>query len=82
MTSDMIADGEALSEACEDAGADVTPLRGTELTGPDLMALQETRFRAYQNAFHRNAGDPSLANAAALVQAFNEFAEAMGLGRV
>jgi len=60
-------------------GVDVTRLAGANLTGPDLAAYEEAAFRTYQDAFHRNAADPNLHNAAALVEAWNNFALVMGL---
>lgn len=49
------------------------------LTGPDRAAYEEACFRVYQDAFHRNAADPCLQNAASLVRAWNEFAACMEL---
>lgn len=52
------------------------------LAGPDLAAFEEAKFKAYQDAFHKNAANPNLVNAAALVAAWNAFADAVGVDRV
>lgn len=44
--------------------------------------LERRKFAAYRVAFNRNAADPNLRNASALVRAWNEFADAVGVERV
>ena len=63
-------------------GVDVTHLTGSALSGPDLIALQDQRFQIYVAAFHRNAAQPNIWNAAALVDAHRAFADTMGLDHV
>lgn len=85
---DEITTGEALSDDGQDAGVDVTGLTGRGSLGmvPLAVFMQQCRerraFNAYRVAFRANEAHPNLKNAAALVKAWNQFAEVMGISRV
>lgn len=53
-----------------------TPVQ--EQGGLTRAALEEAHFRTYQEAFRANEAEPNLANAAALVRAWNQFAATIG----
>lgn len=74
MKRDEIAIGEALPDDGETAGVDVTHLLGHD---PERAA-----FNAYRVAFRKNAAEPNLRNAVALVRAWNSFADVMRLDHV
>lgn len=79
MKHDLIVDGEAMAEV---EGIDVTHLLGASMV-VDLQAEpQRAAFNAYRVAFHDNAADPNLRHAAALVVAWNAFAQIMGIESV
>lgn len=79
MKPDLIVDGEAMSEI--EGHTDVTHLLGTSLV-VDLQAdPQRAAFHAYRIDFNHNAADPNLKHAAALVAAWNAFADIMGVDR-
>lgn len=81
-------DDIAMSEALPDHGVDVTPIVGSRQTGlpPEADAVLreiETRaFRQYQRAHAANQTAPTVHSAAALVKAWNAYADIMGIERV
>lgn len=79
MKFDSIVDGEAMSEI---EGIDVTHLVGTPVVIDLQQEPQRRAFQAYKVAFNQNATDPNLPHAAALVGAWNAFADIMGIDRV
>ena len=79
MKHDRIVDGEAMAEI---EGNDVTHLIGTAVVVDMQAEPQRRAFQAYKVAFNENAIDPNLKHAAALVHAWNAFADIMGIGRV
>lgn len=79
MKHDVIVDGEAMSEI---EGNDVTHLIGTVKVIDLQGEPQRSAFNAYRVAFRANAAAPNLHNAAALVVAWNAFADIMGIDQV
>lgn len=97
-TGEALPDGrprmECLTEAdkveVDDAGGgiDVTPIVGARQTSlsPDadaaLREIETRAFRHYQRAHAANQTAPTLHSAAALVRAWNAYADIMGIERV
>lgn len=79
MKRDVIADGEAMADV---EGNDVSHLLGSTMVVDLQVEPQRAAFNAYRIAFHDNANDPNLRHAAALVRAWNVFADIMGVDRV
>lgn len=85
---DEITIGEALSDDGQDAGVDVTDLTGRRDFAMVPLAIfmghdpERAAFNAYRVAFRANEARPNLKNAAALVRAWNQFADVMGISRV
>ena len=75
---DTVVKGEALP----DDGVNVVRLFGRARVIDIQEEPQRSAFNAYRVAFRENAADPCLRNAAALVHAWNAFADVMGLDRV
>jgi hypothetical protein len=75
-----LVDRAAISRVEE--GIDVTHLLGVA----EVIVLQDepqrSTFNAYRVAFRANETDPNLRHAAALVTAWNTFADVMGVGRI
>jgi hypothetical protein len=78
MQHDRIVDGVAMTAV---EGNDVTHLVGSVVVIDMQEEPQRRAFNAYRVAFNANAADPNLRNAAALVSAWNDFADIMGLDR-
>lgn len=79
MNSDLIADGEALPFD----GVDVTSMLGAGSNVVELRAHPEANaFSAYREAWRENEAHPTLHRAAALVRAWNAYADVMGLDHV
>ena len=79
MKHEQIVDGEAMSAV---EGIDATHLIGTHMVVDLQQEPQRAAFNTYRVAFRDNAHDPNLAHAAALVAAWNSFADIMGIDRV
>ncbi|MHA6690571.1 hypothetical protein [Devosia sp. A449] len=79
MKHSTIVDGEAMSAV---EGVDVSHLLGATMVIDMQQEPQRSAFNAYRVAFHDNAADPNLRHAAALVVAWNGFADLMGVDRV
>lgn len=80
MKHDLIVDGEAMAEI--EGHNDVTHLLGTTVVIDMQQDPQRATFHAYRVAFNKNADQPNLRHAAALVHAWNAFADVMGIERV
>ncbi len=63
-------------------GVNVTHMVGTARIMDMQDEPQRAAFNAYRVAFRRNEAEPKLRNAAALVHAYNAFADLMGIDRV
>lgn len=72
-------DEVASSEAMAGAGVDATHLLGAARIINMQDEPQRSAFSAYRVAFRDNAAEPNLRNAAALVRAWDAFADLMGL---
>lgn len=80
MKHDLLVDGEAMSEI--EGHTDVTHMLG-RIKVIDIQAEpQRAAFNAYRVAFQDNAHDPNLKHAAAVVHAWNAFADIMRIDRV
>lgn len=79
MKHEKIVDGEAMSAV---EGIDATHLIGAHMVVDLQQEPQRAAFNAYRVAFRHNADDPNLVHAAALVAAWNGFADIMGVDRV
>jgi hypothetical protein len=79
MKRDEIVDGEAMAAV---EGNDVSHLLGTGNVIDMQQEPQRAAWNAYRAAFRANEADPNLRHAAALVKAWNTFAEVMGVDRV
>lgn len=79
MKRDEIVGGEAMSAV---EGHDVTYMLGSARVFDMQEEPQRRAFNAYRVAFKANAEDPNLKHGAALVRAWNDFADIMGLDRV
>lgn len=79
MKHSIIVDSEAMSAV---EGVDVTHLIGRPVIIEMQREPQRAAFNAYRLAFNINAADPNLHHAAALVRAWNDFADIMGIERV
>lgn len=79
MKHHLTVDSEAMSAV---EGVDVTHPVGAAVVVDMQEEPQRAAFNAYRVAFHDNASDPNLKHAAALVRAWNDFADIMGIDRV
>jgi len=79
MKHDEIVDGEAMAAV---EGHDVTYMLGSARVFDMHEEPQRRAFNAYRVAFNTNATDPNLKHAAALVHAWNDLADLMGIDRV
>ena len=80
MKHDTIVDGEAMAEI--EGHTDITHLVGTCMVIDLQQDPQRAAFQAYKVAFRKNEADHNLPHAAALVTAWNAFADVMGVARV
>lgn len=79
MNSDLIADGEAMPSD----GVDVTQMLGAGRNVVELRADPELEaFAAYRDAWRANEEHPTLHRAAALVRAWNAYADVVRLDHV
>lgn len=76
MEHDKIVDGEAMSAV---EGVDVTHLVGSAVVIDMQRDPQRTVFVRYRLAFRKNEQRPNLPNAAALVGAYADLRQAIGL---
>ncbi len=79
MKHEMIVDGEAMAAV---EGHDVTYMLGSATVFNMHEEPQRRAFNAYRVAFNANAADPNLKHAAALVAAWNDLADAIGMDRI
>jgi len=77
-STDRFESDEVLSEQ----GVDATHLLGTAQVIDLQDEPQRSTFNAYRVAFRANETEPNLRHAAALVAAWNAFADVMGVERV